>query len=404
MEKMLNHPLAAEAREPIVPRLEPVPDQSVPSVLPAAAASVIPAVAAKLVRSERDPNATIDELGPAVRQDVIDPAGLPRSFRASDIEEGSCREPLELVVQRTEAHLGAARAQWERAAELSPETGIYHYHLARCLIELGELDPAVDRLARAIELEPKNPDAYIALAQITGILQKADDARKILELGLEQMPGHPQLMMELTKASFVAEDLEVGLKAAADLAARTPDDPIAQNNHALHLLAHGRFKDVVELCTSLRDRGIISAQLSCSLADAYEALGDVANAIAVCTEAVAQDPDDWQAPNSLALLILQSADDHVVPEAIEFLKEANRRDPDQIEPLLNLALAYARINEPGKALDLARVAASRLSAEHPLKEQADRVVAALSPVGPTALHDVTPCTREPASLLDPQRR
>ena len=282
-----------------------------------------------------------------------------------------------------EGDLLAARTFYQEAIEAFGEdelqSALARVELAMVSIELDQLDEAVDALSRALELDPLFPDSYVSLARIASIAQRPEQAREILNAGLQLMPGQAQLLAELTNASVIAGDLDGGAEVAETLASQAPHDPTAQNNFALHLLANRQFKDVIELCTGLHGRGVRSASLSCTLANAYEAIGDMESAMAVYAEAARHETSDWQAPNNLGLLLLQMGESRVVPEAIELFKEANRREPSQIEPLLNLALAYARTEKRAKALDLARYVASYdLRPDHPVKEQATRLVQALS--------------------------
>ena len=399
MNKTLNELLAEgqleEAKRVIAERLRADPTSVESARIEALAAK------AKLLLSdlELDEAEGVLELVPPDAQnhiDVIQVKAMLHGLRGEDeaalglFDEVNRREP-----GRAEAHFGAgislarlddlpsARVRLEDAIRLSPATGIYHYHLARCLIELEEIDSALAELGQAIELDPLQPDAYVSLARISTIVQRPEEARKILEKGLELMPGQAQLLAELTNVSVVSGDIGAGLEAASELAETSPDDPVAQNNYALHLLAHNKIDEVVELCTTLHDRGVRSAQLSCTLANAYDAQGDVESAMVVYSEAVKQDLSDWRAPNNLALLLLQTGDDQVVPDAILLLEEANRRQPEQLEPLLNLAIAYARGHQNDKATDLARYVASYdLQPDHPIKDQAERLVKALTSMAP----------------------
>jgi Flp pilus assembly protein TadD len=68
-----------------------------------------------------------------------------------------------------------------------------------------------------------------------------------------------------------------------------------------------------------------------------------------------------------------------LPRAVTVLEEAVRRAPDRPEPLLNLALAQARLGQEGKAKELVqKVLAMPLAEDTDLHEEAVRLSQALS--------------------------
>jgi tetratricopeptide (TPR) repeat protein len=300
-------------------------------------------------------------------------------------------EVLERSPGRAEALVGAgislarledmpvALTRLTEAAKREPTSGLVHYHLGRCQLEMDQILPGLESLFRCIELDPLYPDAYVCLARASAVAGDAAAGKALLEQGLKLMPDQAQLLAELTNLSVVTADLDGGYAAAARLAKSAPRDAVAQNNVALHFLANGQLDEAIDLCTKMNDQGQMTAGLASTLALAYEAQGDAESAMTAWAEAVHLDHDDWRAPNNLGLLLLRSGQPTLVPRAIDLLHEANRRAPSQLEPLLNLALAWARAEEKEKAKDLAAFVASYgLHPEHPVRTQAERLVAALA--------------------------
>ena len=66
-----------------------------------------------------------------------------------------------------------------------------------------------------------------------------------------------------------------------------------------------------------------------------------------------------------------------VAGAIEALEEARRRAPGRVEPVLNLALAYARKGDKDKGKSLASEVLAR-SGDPSVREQAERLIQTLA--------------------------
>lgn len=274
---------------------------------------------------------------------------------------------------------------FQKAVELAPKAGILHYHLGRNHLELEQAEQAVQHLVQAIELNPLYPPAYLVLARILTMSGNPENARTLLQEGLRLMPNQPRLMSELTNVSLLGGDVGGAYQTAAKLAQEHPDDPAAQTNLALMLLAQARYDEVLGICQRMELRGRTTAALKCVEAMAKDARTpqDTAGAIRAYEEAMGLDPSDWTAPNNLGQLLLKLPEsDRFIPRAITVLEEAVRRAPNQLEPQLNLALAYARANDRQKSRDLAtRLLQYQLPKDHPIRDQAERLVKVLSKNG-----------------------
>jgi cytochrome c-type biogenesis protein CcmH/NrfG len=90
------------------------------------------------------------------------------------------------------------------------------------------------------------------------------------------------------------------------------------------------------------------------------------------------EPEDWASANNLGNLLIRwegGKPEQNVARAIEALEEARRRAPERVEPVLNLAVAYARQGDKAKSVALAREVLQRASDEG-LREQAERLIKA----------------------------
>lgn len=274
--------------------------------------------------------------------------------------------------------LPEALVELRRAAGDVPESGQLRYHLGRCELEAGETEAAVASLGEAVKLDPFLPDAWVAFARVASLTGQAERAAEILEEGLRVLPGQMLLQTELANLRIVLGQAEEGLAGLQAVAEAAPDHPDAAANEALRRVALGEVSEAIEFCLTKREDGVWGASLARALADAYEAAKDPESALVAYAEASALDPSDWQAPNNMGLVLLSLGKSDQLPLAVEVLEQAHHRAPSQLEPLLNLALVYARMEHFETAIHLARhVASFELGAQHPVHDQAMRLLRAL---------------------------
>ncbi len=283
-----------------------------------------------------------------------------------------------------EGEYSLALEAFKAAVALDPAAGPFHYHLGQCYLELEDIQRAAQHLGRSLELDPLNPNAYVSLCRCLTITGNHETARTLIKEGLALLPNNPQMLGELTNISMVGGDPAGGFEAAHKLALAQPDNVLVQNNFALLLLVQRRFAEVLAVCRAMEAKGYVSCGLKSSEASALECLTppDYVGAAKAWEEAMKLDPEDWACANNFGLLLLSRPDGDPtanVARAVSVLEEATRREPGQIEPLLNLAIAYARNEQKQKGKDLAELIVNyNLPAQSPLRDQAQRLVKALT--------------------------
>jgi tetratricopeptide (TPR) repeat protein len=271
----------------------------------------------------------------------------------------------------------------EKALARDPNNGVFHFRFGQMLEELGETERAVGEFRAAIAQGPQFVPAYLTLAKLLEKSGRPAAARQVLEAGLRKVPGQPRLLAALTNAALLAGDVRGSYQAASKLAASRPDDADAQGNLALLLLTKGQRKEALHLCRTMSSLGKANTLLKSVEAMVYEGEKPPAyeQAIAAWEEAMALSPDDWRAASNLGQLLLRmpaEPPEQQVPRAVTVLEEALRRAPERPEPKLNLALALLRSGDTARSRKLAQeLVGSDLPAEHPIRDQAQRLVMVL---------------------------
>ncbi|RKG57923.1 hypothetical protein D7V80_38740 [Corallococcus sp. CA054B] len=303
---------------------------------------------------------------------------------------------LAVEPNRAEAHFGKgmmlikqdkapqALEALSQAAKLAPQNPVFRYRLGQVQLEAGQTDAGLATLRDVLTLAPRFVPAYLSLSHALSAQDKLVDARKVLEQGLKAVPYQPRLLASVTVLSMALRDLRTSYEAASALAAQRPKDADAQANLAQLMLARGQVEQARYVCQSMASQGIASESLKMAEATCYESQEPPAydKAIAAYEQGMGLAPDGWRAANNLGQLLLrvpaEPANTHL-PRAVTVLEEAVRRAPDRPEPLLNLALAQARLGQEQKAKELVqKVLAMPLAEDTDLHEEATRLARTLS--------------------------
>ena len=220
------------------------------------------------------------------------------------------------------------------------------------------------------------------LAVVLRELGDLDAAAEALHKGLEVLPKNADLLTALSNVLVAKGDFEAAQAVASQVVEQLPNDPAARNNMARLLLAAGRLNEALAICQDLEEARTANAITYSIRATALESADepDFDGAIAAWREAMKLAPDDWSPANDLGNLILRRTQEEKqgrVEDAIEALEEARRRGPDRPEPLLNLALAYARLGKNAEAKALAKQLVDADLPKGELREQAERLLSKL---------------------------
>lgn len=295
---------------------------------------------------------------------------------------------------RAEAHFGlgmvlasagrftAARKPLEKAVELEPKVGQFHFHLARVLLADEKLKEGLPHLEKAIELNPLYPPVYEACTFVLQEFGEVEAAEKLLREGLKLMPDHPFLLGLLSNVLVARGNAPEAMKISQKLAAEHPNEPEAIGNYARLMMATGHQKAALELVQQLEAQGKATPQTRALEGQLLETMDppDVDGAIAAYAAAAKEDHRDWSSLNNLGHLLMRREGDPAenLGAAEEALQESAMRAPHRLEPLLNLALVYARQDRKDEAKEVAQdVVARARGAQVELKKQAEKLIASL---------------------------
>jgi tetratricopeptide (TPR) repeat protein len=278
----------------------------------------------------------------------------------------------------------AARQHLEKAVELAPDMGVYHYHLARVMLAQEDAVKGLPALQRALELSPLHPPIYEAWYHVLVPMGELAQAEELMRKGLELLPEEPQLLNLLSLVLMERGKLAEAISLTRKLAESLPEELGVQGNLARMLLEAGQLREALALCREVAARGRTTAQLKSVEATVLESLEppDEDGALAAWYEATRLDPNDWSTLSNLGNLLLsrKSGDkEQNLQAAIEVLEDARRRAPAQLEPVLNLAMAHAQLGQKAQARALANEVIQRASPQQAtLRQRAEKVLPLLA--------------------------
>jgi tetratricopeptide (TPR) repeat protein len=365
------------------------------------------------------------EFESALEQDPSDASallGLAR-LRLAQGDEEAARAVLRRLVDlhpthpealshlaRLEAQEGNARAL-ELLASLAsqPEAGFFEVlNHGRALLTAEKYEAAAPELERALRLQPDNPQVltYLGMAlqgqkQLDAALKRYQEAAAAtktehlplllasrvqvlkgqigaaiatLHQAILRAPEEASLFREFASLCLFAGAPDAAVRAAIELRLRLPDSADAIYLHGLAMLVAGKDEDAERILKEALERVPNSADVRLALAKLRRRQKDDAGAQALLEEAVKLAPGEPGPANDLAVLHMSRPGGAAAARAV--LEPALAAHPEDPGLNLNLALSLAD-SDPKRALTHAQRSQSARDAS--IREQADRLVAALAP-------------------------
>jgi Flp pilus assembly protein TadD len=268
-------------------------------------------------------------------------------------------------------HLKACAALYD-AVDLEPTHPDIRYELGRAYMLYGNQVAAAYQFIQGLRFNPKDERGYHAVAHLAAGRGKPRSARRVLELGLRQVPGSKLLRDTLQAVT------------SAPVSKDTPGvrEQVAVFEQASEMMKSLRTREALELLSGAYKRGMRSSVwLKLLEADAYERLRppDAPKALRAYEEAIALEPKDWIPYNNMGLFILRQGGPDALSRAIKALEQACDRAPQEPGPVLNLAISYAKDKKKEMAQDLARQLVENLPEQHPLLPKARELLGSGSP-------------------------
>src|SRR6266852_6340204 len=226
---------------------------------------------------------TIDELhalgylGPAdagSSTNVPEPSLLPDP--KDMIEEQNLLHAAMMAMENDET--ARARSALEKVLQLDEKSAIALTQLGHLEISAGNYRKALEYLHRAHELRPTDAAAALDYGRALELNDDLAGARATLQASLKANPNQFSARLLLGQIYFRSGDANAALEQLEDAALLQPGNVEAKTSLVKVLLSQKKFTDVVELLEAVAESSSNNADVFESLAQAYTALGRLADA------------------------------------------------------------------------------------------------------------------------------
>ena len=241
----------------------------------------------------------------------------------------------------------AARADFETALRLRPESPAALGGLGRAALAEGRAEEAADLLGRALALDPAGTRLYFSLGQALRELGRVDEAREALAragegepqiqdpimLGIQQLSRSPQFYLEAGLAQADRGDFDAAAQMLSRASARDPDNPNVIGAYGRILARNGQYELARSALRRLRELGGLSAEDWVVLGQVEARTGSMEQALGAYAGALTLAPDLPAAREGRARVRLHQGDrDAALATFAELAEEAG--SPDERARLL----------------------------------------------------------------------
>ena len=216
---------------------------------------------------------------------------------------------------RLEGEGERAVEELRKALEYDPESSSLHFSLAQSLADTGLLQESIDACKKAIELDSDNPDPHFLLGLIyKSLFQRGsevlDPAIEELARAVELEPRNVEALSALGQLYSVAQRWEDAARTYQELRALRPDLQGIDLFQAQALANLGRTEEAIDVLQDSSEDSAIQLDRLVLLAQLYvsaERFGDAIDTYKQAVELTPEGQNRWNLQFTLGrLLILQS--------------------------------------------------------------------------------------------------
>jgi len=234
---------------------------------------------------------------------------------------------------------GAAEPNLRKAIELRPGHFDAYAQLSLVEIETGRLKEAANSMRRAIQINPRYLRGYLVLGSLCERAGKPEHAIRLFRAAVQQNPGAFPLRERLCLLYAAAGDFASAFQEALEIVKRRNlyTDYLRLGSYAIALQNFATAQQAFETSIQLNPA---SWEGHYNLAEIYMSARLMDQAREQYQAALDKNSGAYQPLNGMGLFVLIVDQD--CDQAIGLLQQANQLAPSRPEPLLNLALAYAK--------------------------------------------------------------
>ena len=276
--------------------------------------------------------------------------------------------------QQADQHITAAM-------KAEPDNAYYTFAKARILMDRDKFEESFDMLVKTVKQNPTLVEAWLVLTDLQRRSGQPQECYDNLKTAMTHNPGEPRLLDAFVSAALATGHIDEATRTAEDLCAMMPDNDECVVNLGLCQLSAEDFaaaEKSFRRALGMREKNPRALHSLGMLLEVVDAEGALDEAEELFKKAIACDPAFWKAYNDLALIYVTRQEKIDLDQGRSLLEKAvTLADGAAPEPLLNLALAEAKLGNLTAAKTLCDQARTHPLAHDDIKEQARGLLAEL---------------------------
>jgi tetratricopeptide (TPR) repeat protein len=267
-----------------------------------------------------------------------------------------------------------AEANLRKAIELRPDHFDAYGQLSQVQIERGRLNDAANSILRAVQINQRYLHGYLILGDLCERVGKQENAIRVLRAAIQRNPDGFPVRDRLCSLYASTGDFASAFQEALEIAKRRNlyTDHLRLGSYAIALHNFATAQQAFETSIQLNPA---SWEGHYNLAEIYMSARMMGEAREQYQAALDKKRAAYEPFNGMGLFVLIVDQD--CDRAIGLLQQAAELAPSRPEPLLNLALAYAKKGDFPASRRYATSVLPLVNPGDPLYEQAERLQATI---------------------------
>lgn len=250
-------------------------------------------------------------------------------------------------IQKNLDHIDEAIEHYQTALTLNPNSISAHNNLASIFFKTNATEKAIEHYKQALALNPNFIDSNYNLALV--YLQQEDypRAKKHLNKCIALDQTHHQALATLGKIALHEKNYDSAIKLLKQSLKQFKDNVDALVNLGAALLKEGKFEDATACFKKAIKLEPQHFEAHYNLGCTYLNLHDPKKALTHFMQILTQEPNPELYYNIGVIYMYQ--DRH--SEAINYLQEAIKYQPDYLDALINLGVTFLKMGHHDKAIE-----------------------------------------------------
>ena len=275
------------------------------------------------------------------------------------------------IYYRVNNNLKRAKKLFEEVLKINPKNLLAKTELGQVLVGLNELGQAERIFQDIIKDNPKYLKGYIGLGRLYLKVKQFEEAERVFKKGLSKIKNSVELIEELLNLKLLLGNYDEAMELAKKLIElrNSYNDYLKLGMVAIlkkdFYLAEQSYKKSIKMHPERWEAYY-------NLAELYFSSGMYERSRNMYLQALKLQPHDFKPYNGYGLLLLHLNQN--LDEAEKYLVKAHQLAPNRKEPLLNLALLYAKKGDKRRANIWAKKALKYSEPGDGVYEQAQKIL------------------------------